>query len=50
MFSHLESHVRIHLLSVTGPQIQINKTNARSITNILATLPSLKYLIFFDNH
>ncbi|CAF4153283.1 unnamed protein product [Rotaria sp. Silwood2] len=49
MLSHLENNVRIHSLSVNSELIDINIKNARSITDILTTLPSLKYLSFIDS-
>jgi hypothetical protein len=49
MLSHLENHLQIRSLSIDGYSMAIGKTRSRSITQILTSLPSLKYLTFMDS-
>jgi hypothetical protein len=49
IFSHLENHIQIRWLSITGSHIQINKNKTRYIVGILQTLPLLKRLTFIDS-
>ncbi|CAF3635580.1 unnamed protein product, partial [Rotaria sordida] len=49
MLSHLENHPQIQSLIVYNYHIEISKKYSRSITETLASLPSLKYLTFMKS-
>jgi hypothetical protein len=49
VLSYLEDHAQIQSLSVDSDQVQLSKKKCRSITKIMTTLSSLKYLTFMDS-